>query len=262
MRTSRCFCLALCVFASVVFQETKVFGAESSQENSPKEPNVYVDISQSARENAVSFDGIRGLLGLFFTMQNFEASIGNSKNFTGNNMNQFGLYFGMEYSKSFRKGFLIAVNMETDISKKKKKEGSWKDLNDEYNIQRGQVYLGEKTGKLESDAICPGVALKCGYILPKYESVIFLKLGISKVNGKYYYNSSGAEVCNVNVNTYVPSLGLGVERKINRKWGAAIEANLPIKRSTKNIQDNVEHKMKVGRKDLRLMAIYSISQGK
>ncbi|MDR1983028.1 MAG: hypothetical protein LBQ08_04525, partial [Holosporaceae bacterium] len=147
-------------------------------------------------------------------------------------------------------------------SKKNQKDGAWKDLNNEYYAQHGQIYLGDKTGKLESNALCPGINLRCGYIFPKYESMVFLKIGISKVNGKYYYNSGGAEVCNVNVNAFVPSIGVGVEKKINRKWGASLEANLPMKRNTKNIRDNIEHKTRVGCTDLRLMAIYSISQGK
>ncbi|MDR1982809.1 MAG: hypothetical protein LBQ08_03370, partial [Holosporaceae bacterium] len=100
MRTPGWFCLALCAFASAVSGESsdepKVLGGESAQESADGGPSVYADISQSAREDAVSFDGIRGLLGLLLAMQKFEASVGSSKNFTNNSIDKFGLYFGME----------------------------------------------------------------------------------------------------------------------------------------------------------------------
>ncbi|MDR0632449.1 MAG: hypothetical protein LBF54_04425 [Holosporaceae bacterium] len=240
---------ALCVFGVL---------AEKSDNDASSDPTVYVDISKSAREDAVSFGGARGLFGADLAFQDFDASVGNASNSTKNNVNLLGVCLGMEYAKAFRKGFLVAVDVGMDVSKKAKKDGSWSALNSEYETQRGVAHPGSRTGKLDSDTVSLNVAVKGGYLLPTYNSMMFLKLGVSKVGGTYSYKQGNNKVCDVKVSAYVPSLGLGIERKINKKWGASLEANLSLKKTSKKNCDNVEHKVKIGRTDIKLMAIYSV----
>ncbi|MDR2158388.1 MAG: hypothetical protein LBO02_03675 [Holosporaceae bacterium] len=249
MKVVSCFCFALCVSSALA-------------EDAGATPKIYSDISESAQEDAVSFDGIRGFLGLNFLSQRFDASVGNSNNFTENKMNLFGLCLGMEYAKAFRKGFLVAIDVGVDVSKKNKKEGNWSALNEQFEAQQGPFHWGNRTGRFEKDLICPRVALRGGYLIPSYKSMIFVKLGICRISGVYLYEVNGVKVCNVDVGVYVPSLGLGIERKINRKWGASLEANWSMKKVSKGVYDMSEHKIKVGNRDIRLMGIYSISHDK
>jgi hypothetical protein len=188
----------------------------------------------------------------------FQSSVGESSNYTNINSNLLELYLGLEYSKSFKKGFLLAVYIGTDISKNKKSSGGWGEINREYEAQRGGSYA-DRTGKFEKNALCPAVSLKCGYLLNSLESVLFLKLAVSRLSGVYTYNSADKEVCKVSLSSYVPSIGLGFERKINKKWGASLEANISIERKSKRLADTVDHAVKVKRTDVKMMAIYSIS---
>ncbi|MDR3187472.1 MAG: hypothetical protein LBT63_03540 [Holosporaceae bacterium] len=250
MRLLGCFCFALCLFRCHADDEGKV------------ESKVYADISETAQNAAVSFGGIRGLLGISMLFQKFGASIENSGNFTEKSMNIFGASAAMEYAKEFRHGFLVAVDIGADISPKSKKEGDWNTVNREYESQRGAVYPGTRSGKFETDAFSPNIALKGGYLLPTYKSVIFVKIGVSQVSGVYYYKRDGAKVCDVGVKAFVPSIAFGGERKINNKWGASLEVGMSIKRRVKRKEDSVEHNIKIDRTIMKFMAIYDISQQK
>jgi hypothetical protein len=263
MKIIGCFCFILCAFN--VFSENsddadeKPVAVNPPVEDKKTEPKIYVDISKSARENAVSFDGLRGVFGVCFSGSNFESSVGGSSNYTNISSKLLEAYFGVEYSKSFKKGFLLAVNIGADISNSTKSKCGWSEINREYEVQRGMFYTANRTGKFEKSTLCPGVAFKCGYLLPSLESVLFLKFAISRLNGVYTYNSGNKEICKVSSNNFIPSIGLGIERKINKKWGASLEANISIKRSTKHVADTVEHVVKAKRADVKMMAIYSIA---
>jgi hypothetical protein len=89
--------------------------------------------------------------------------------------------------------------------------------------------------------------------------VAFLKLGVSKVGCSYSYTQSGVKMYDVDVSTFVPSIGLGFERKFNKKWGVAIEGNISLKQTKKKTQMNIEHKIKMDRKDLRILGTYTLS---
>ncbi|MDR2781798.1 MAG: hypothetical protein LBB21_05110 [Holosporaceae bacterium] len=264
MKSICCFCLALCAFYAFSEEVSDKYSekpkvVKPSEDSTKVEPKIYVDISKSAQEEAVSFDGVRGLLGICFSSSEFSSSVGDSTNFTSISSSLLDIYLGLEYSRSFKKGFLLAIDVGTDISKKGKNEGNWATFNKEYEAQRGAFNLGNRTAKFEKSLMCPGVALKCGYLIRSLESMLFLKLMVSRLNGVYTYNSNDKKVCKVEANVYIPSVGIGFERKINKKWGASMEVNLSFKREIKLIGDEVEHDVKASRKDIKLMATYSIS---
>jgi hypothetical protein len=248
MRALVCFCLALGVLNVLAEEENKDVGLE---------PKIYADISKSAQEDAVSFGGIRGLVGIGAAFQNIDASVGDGGAFTKNNVNSFGLCLGLEYAKAFRKGFLIAVDVGLETSKKIEKENNWKELNGEYAIQRGK----DGIGKLKKDAISPMAALKFGYLLPTHESMVFAKLGVSQIGGSYCYKENGLE-SSADFKVYIPSVGVGIERKINKKLGASLEADLSIKRNFKSSLGGFDHNTRISRFDLRLIAAYSVSKDK
>jgi hypothetical protein len=231
--------------------------AEDAQDVDEFNPKVLSDISESAQGEAVSFDGIHGLFGLDFGLHKFGATIGSSDNFTQCNMNLFALCLGLEYAKSFRKGLLIAVDIDCSLSFNGKKEESWKDLNSEYESSHGEPNGGNRTGKLEKDALSPSVAVKCGYLLSKYKSMIFFKVGVSKLSGAYHFRRNDA-TSKVDFNAYVPVIGLGAERKFNSKLGISAEVSFSMKKNAKKTAGSVEHKTEIERTGARLMAVYNM----
>jgi hypothetical protein len=263
MKIISCFCIffgAFSVFSAENSEQSKQepSAVKPSGENKEIKPKIYADISKSAQDEAVSFDGIRGIFGLGMVSSGFGASVKGSSNFTDIKSNLMKMYLGLEYSKSFKKGFLLAVNIGTDLGKREEKKGGWDELNKEYALHK-EAPSENHSGKFEKSLICPEVALKCGYLLPSMESILFLKVGISRLNGVYTYNSNDKEVCRLEANVYVPSIGLGFERKINKKWGASLEANFPINRKIKSVQDSIEHVVKAKSTNIKLMATYSVS---
>ncbi|MDR1560948.1 MAG: hypothetical protein LBS23_01180 [Holosporaceae bacterium] len=238
-----------------------VFGDDDASNNTETKPKLFADISRSAQENAVSFDGMQALFGFNFAFQNFIASVGNSKNLTQNKMDAFGARVGVGYSKSFKKGLLVAINIVADVLKKSKKDGNWNVCNQEYENQRGAVYPGERTSHLETDVFSPNIALKCGYLFPGFQSVIFATISVAKISGTYSYKRDGANVCNVGVNAYIPSLGLGIWRKFNRQWGASLEADFALnKPKYKKTEDSVEHTTKFSHRiNINVVATFSIT---
>ena len=187
----------------------------------------------------------------------FGASLGESNNFTSNNMNLFGICFGLEYSKTFRKGFLLAAGIDLSLTKGKK-EGNWKDLNGEYDSQHEASPYEDKNGKLEKNALSPSVMVKCGYLLPEYKTVLSIKCAISRRNSNYQYKLKDA-ISKVNFNAFIPSVGLVAEKKINDKFGASLEVNFAMNKKSNRTVDGFKHKMNMKRSDIKLMGIYTIS---
>jgi len=248
-------------------EPTEVKAPDDTDDDSGK-PKVYADISDSAQKNAASFDGVRGVIGFNFSKNKFGASarqahqqgssLSENFNYTENSIDLFGLCFGVEYSKSFRSNFLVAGDVGIDLTKKEAKEGAWSDLNKDYD-ERLPTYTPPKTGKLEKKAITLRGGIKCGYMIPSYKSMVFLKLGVSKVDGRYYYNHDTASGADVQFSVYVPSVAIGVEKKFNKQWGASLEASISMKRSNNyTASDTSEHSVRVGRNDVRLMGIFNI----
>lgn len=227
------------------------------------EPTVYCDISEEAQEAAVSFDGVNAFAGLMFQHIISQAGTINIPGETKNSFNKVGATFGVGYSKALRKGFLVGVEAGVDVARKGKKEAGWNDLNSAYSQEAQKKYAaGNKSGKLETDAITPSFKLTAGYALPKYQLALFLKVGVSKLKSTYNYSHNGANVSSVNLSKFVPSIGVGIERKCNSKLGVAVEASISQKKSGIDMQDGVSHKIRLGRTDLKVMGIYSVSSQK
>ncbi|MCR5224760.1 MAG: hypothetical protein K6C34_01630 [Alphaproteobacteria bacterium] len=228
------------------------------------EPTIYADISEAAQVDAVTFDGFRGFIGMVFQTMNYQACTAKTSENTENKMNIFSLSVGVEYAKAFRKGFLIGVDISADINKKKKKDGNWTDLNRAYDTDTVGTYgnAALKKGKLESEALTPNMSVKLGYLMPRYNSILFLKAGLSKLGGTYVYSYSGADVSKVDVSKFIPVIGLGGEYKINSKLGAGLEANMSLGKTATKDLGGVSHKIKLSRKDIRLMGTYRISAGR
>ena len=228
------------------------------------EPKIYVDISEAAQEEAVTFDGFRTLFGVVYQYVKYRAFTANNSQDTENKMNMFSLAVNAEYARSFRNGFLVGVDIGTDISQNKKKEGSWADLNAAYDGDTSATYTvtALKNGKLETGIFTPYIALKAGYAIPRVELLAFLKAGLSRLSGTYHYTYGGAKISKVEVSKFVPHIGLGVEHKINSKWGAILEANISLHKECTKTLGGVSHKIKLGRSDIRIMGTYRMAAPK
>lgn len=242
MRRIVCLCSALCLFNVYSFDDEMA-------------PTIYADVSQSAINNAVSFDGFHALVGLGFALQEYNSSITNGNNFTSNDMNVFTFIGGFEFAKSFKNNLLIGVAILVDMSQKKKKEGDWQSLNADFDAR----YAGNKYGKLNTDLLTPSIGVKVGYVFQEHKTAIFAKVGASRVSGSYSYFLNGGKFSDIDVNAVVPTVGLGAEHKLNKQWGISLEANMPVKRISKKTANNVEHRIKVGRTDIRFLGVYSVA---
>lgn len=247
MKRIICICSVLCLF--------NAFSVDNAAEEA--EPTIYADVSQSAINNAVSFDGIRGIIGIGIGFQQYNSSISGGSNYTSNDMNVFALTAGIGYAKSFKNNLLIGIDILADLSTKKKKEGDWKTLNSDFDITQA----GDKHGKLNTDMLTPSIGIRVGYACPEHKTAVYGKFGISRVSGSYEYTLNGNKVADVDVNAIIPTLGIGAEHRFNKQWGVSLEANMPIKRVNKKTAGNVEHKIKVGRTDIRLLGIYNLALG-
>ncbi|MDR3179820.1 MAG: hypothetical protein LBT70_02880 [Holosporaceae bacterium] len=220
------------------------------------EPEIYADPSDSAVQNAVSFDGAKILCGLGMSMQKYAASVKGCENFTSNSTNAFNVIVGMEYAKSFKKGLLMSGGARIKITKKQKKELDWNSMNAGYNELK--KVTGVRSGYMENSAMIPVALVKCGYALKEYKSVAFATLEIAWMSVSYSYTLDGEKVCNVSTKSMVPQIGLGIERKWNKKIGLLAEVSFPIKRMCKTTADGVEHRIRVGQTSLKLLMSISL----
>ena len=127
----------------------------------------------------------------------------------------FGLTAGLEYAKSFKNKLFLAVQVLADISSRKKKEDSWKALNEDFDSRVSAA--GERKARLQTDMITPSLGLKAGYLFRKQRCVAYLKLGIARISGKYTYDLNGTNFATASVNAIAPNIAIGGEYRINKK---------------------------------------------
>ncbi len=221
---------------------------------------VYSDVSKKAQQNAIKYDGWKILGGLTYSMSMFSAGAKGSVVYTENNINNFMLTFGLDYSKRFRKRFLLGAVGLLDIWKAQRKGGDWQDFNYEYYSRVGPNYwnYGTLDGGLKTQSIIPEFAVKGGYIFRRMGTVVYLKAGAQYMRCEYVYTNSGLEVCSYEVVKFVPLIGFGGQKRLNKKFGIAFELNFPFKRDYEKTIDNLTHRVKVGRKTIRVLVTYSI----
>jgi hypothetical protein len=228
---------------------------DSDDGDSSNDPTVISDISKSAVEKAVSYDGTRLLFGLDFGMQDFSACTATNATITKQNINAMGVALGGEYSHSFKNGLNIGGTMLIDVASKKTKDGPCNEFNSAANLGTGV------TAKLTRDVFTPSFALKLAYPIKSYKSIIYGKAGVARVTGTYEYitTNSGAKE-EVNANAMVPFLVIGLERKINKKFGVLVELAWSLKKSLKKPYGttNAVHNIDVSRKDLRILGTFSL----
>lgn len=231
-----------------------IYGNDASV---PGMPTVYTDISEAAQEDSIKFDGTKLFAGAKYSQCKINIGITNSGSPVDHAMNFLGLTVGGEYAKSLKKKFLVSVGIALSVETRGRKEGTWKEINPAYYTGKGQPQ-GDSYAALETVTLIPVISLKLGYQLKSYSSLLFLKAGVSMEKVKCVYKFNGNEIGNAKMMCYTPLVGIGVERKFNHKWGAAIEATSSIARKSKKIIDNYSHQIRFRRVGAAVMGTYTL----
>lgn len=240
----------------------QTFASNSANNTNTMEPIVEAQISQSAVDKAASPDGVKCAFGFLISPQEYEASIANGKGTTAQKLNVFAITAGAEYAKSFKNRLFLAVQLLLDFAKKKKQEGNWHALNEDFDFYSYMLpIIGEKRAKFQTDMVTPSLGLKAGYLFRKQRCVAYFKLGISRLSGEYTYKLNNENFANVKANTIAPNLSIGCEYRINNKIGVSAEIGFPIKKNIhKKSFYGVEHRTKISRMEIRILGTYTISK--
>jgi len=230
-------------------------------------PDVYMDISKRAQQNAIRYDGWKIVGGLTYSMPSFQATIKGSSLKTEQTLNNFMVTMGVEWSKKIKKKFLIGASVSADIWRTQEKKGEWQEFNYAfYESPNAQSYITKNDsldGRLKMSSIIPELSVRGGYIFRNFETVAFLKVGAQYMQANYRYALSGHEICSAKAVKLIPIIGIGGYKRYNKKLGFSLELNFPFKRDTEQTLNDVGggtviHKIKMGRKTVRILATYSI----
>ena len=257
MRFVSCFCLGMLAFEVLAEDGNASWGSGSS-------PEVYIDVSKKAQQNALKHDGMRIMGGLTYSMSSFNATIRTGSRRTKQSMNNFMLTLGIDYSKKFKKNFILGITLLLDFWKAQKKTGDMQIFNYDYYDRSQSTWanlFNTLSGELKIPCIIPEISLKGGYIFHNLGTVAFLKLGAQRLQAEYTYYVDGKRISSVNATKFIPLFGIGGHKRFNKKWGVSVEVNFPFKREHEGITDygNVTyHKIRMGRTTVRVLATYSI----
>jgi hypothetical protein len=219
------------------------------------EPTIYADVSQTAVDDAVSFDGLHCMAGLSLILHEYGASVSGGNNYTPNDISTIAPTIGVGYTKTFNGNFLLGIDVLTSFSKKEKKCENWNTLNSDFD--RLFPAANRKNGILTTDIFEPSLGLKFGYIFKEYKFAAFGKLIASKIGGKFAYYSD-LKNCNFNVNAVIFGISVGGEMKFNKKFGASLEIGTFMKKQVKKTNENTEHIVKFGKTDVKVLLIYNL----
>ncbi|MBR1735078.1 MAG: hypothetical protein IJ730_06520 [Alphaproteobacteria bacterium] len=246
-------CYSLCI---LILLDT----VNANDMTDPNGPMVTSKISQETINKALAPDGFKGIMGILTGSQKFESSVEGIDESATKSIRPFALTVGIEYAKSFKNKFFLAINLLGDIGNKKKKEESWQEINPGFNKAIGGN--ANKSVKLENERLTPSLGIKAGYWFRKWKSVAYLKLGISKLGGKYTYYLNENKVDTINANCFATNLAIGGEYRINTKLGAGGEIGFPIGKKThkKTTVNGIRHQAKLSRFEIRIFGVYTISK--
>lgn len=256
MKFANCFCLGLLV-CDVFAQGGNTFGDDSG-------PEIYADISKKAQQNAIKYDGLKILGGLTYSMASFDATIRTGSSRTKQNVNNFMLTLGLDYSKKFKKSFIVGGMFLLDFWKAQKKSGDMQIFNYDYydrNLVSWASLYNTLSGELKTPCMTPELAIKGGYIFRNMGTIAFLKLGVQRMKAEYIYYVDGIKISSVKAIKYIPLFGIGGHKRFNKKLGVSFELNFPFKREYEGETDygsKIYHKVKMGRTTVRVLATYSI----
>ena len=165
-----------------------------------------------------------GIGGSFLKCEIKDKNTGN--NVFSKNTNRFIGTVGLGYGKVFKDKFYIGLEALLDFTKNKK-----------WGMDNGDG----TTTHLESKGLFPSVGLRLGYVVPKYNTMVYLK-----VSGSYSQMEgwSDDDPEKEKVSKIAPSLALGVEKAFGKRFTARLEGDYRFK--SKKTEENAELKAHEG----------------
>lgn len=234
------------------------YGGENNME-----PKVLAQISPSAVDKALSPDGLKAILGIYFGPQKFESMVVTDNKAlsqkTSKKMSVFAVSLGVEYAKSFKNSLFVAAQLLVDLGPKKKQSGEWSTINEAFDKSIDPIqYPGERKGQVCTDFFTPSIGLKIGYRFRKFRSNVYLKFAFSRLAGEYRYYLQDEIFGQIKANTVTLSGCLGAEYRMSKKFGVGLEIGAPFQRKSnkKKIKD-VEHESKMSRVEVRALVYYT-----
>lgn len=260
--------LSLGLFFGFSVELAALDGGGKNKGNTKMEPIIMAKISKSAIDKALSPDGLKAILGIFFGPQKYEGAISsNDKQFSKKTVKKMSIFagtLGVEYAKSFRNGLFLAGNLLLDLGPKRKQSGDWKNVNESFDAKMDVhgVSKNERKVYIQTELFTPSVGVKVGYRFRNIRSLAYGKLELSRLAGRYKYTLNGKNFSTINANTLTLSAAVGGEYRVNQKIGVGFEFGFPIQRKThkKKVEYGVEHLTRMSHVEIRLLGYYTISK--
>ena len=263
-----------------------VYSGDASNELTPMDPTQFVTISQNAMDEAAAPSCGYMIFGVGIGTQTYEASVDRDEPaepalgfipipkehyFTKNQIRIPSVIVGGGYFNTLSNNIVVGYDAVAQISRKKKKEGTWDGMNLAHTqvVQRLSVggslseeqleHLGGEKARLVSNMIVPTGGLKGGYWFKGLKTIIYGKVGVSMLSGTYYYYSNNQKMFDVKANVFVPTLAFGAEVRFSKKYGIIAEYSFTKKRTVTKSVMQIDHKFILNRNDIRIMLTYAIN---
>lgn len=214
--------------------------ADTTVVTAHEEPTIV----EQAPEECCSpdFGGIQFILGIggsFLKAEVKDKDHGtNSK--ISKNVNRFIGTVGLGGGKVFKDKFYVGMEVLFDFTKNK----DW--------TERFTYNGVEQNAKLKSNGLFTSLGLRLGYIVPKYNTMVYFKVAGSHSSAKANFETANKELKAAKI---VPTLALGVEKAFCKKFTARLEGEYRFKGTKK--EDGYEVKANDGF-NIRALVSYNV----
>ncbi len=160
------------------------------------------------------------------------------------NANRFIGTLGLGYGKTFRNKWYVGIETLLDFTKNKK----W-----ELPLENGV------SSHMKSGGLFPSLGLRLGYVIQKYNTMVYFKIAGSHSSFKVWTEGVPAAEGGdqeYKVNKVVPTFTLGLEKAFGKRFTARLEGEYRF-RSTKTVDDDAELKGNEGF-NVRALVSYNV----
>lgn len=194
------------------------------------------------------FGGIQFILGIggSFLKAELKDKDTDTNSKISKNANRFIGTVGIGGGKVFKDKFYLGMEVLFDFTKAK-------DWTEKFAFNRNGARLEGDT-KLKSNGLFTSLGLRLGYIVPKYNTMVYFKVAGSHSSVKANGTAAGKDY-EIKAAKIVPTLALGVEKAFCKKFTARLEGEYRFKGSKK--EDGIEIKGNDGF-NIRALVSYNV----
>ena len=216
--------------------------ADSTVVSVHEEPAVVVEQQAPESYSNPSFDGLNFILGIGGSF--LKCKLQNDNVTYSKNANRFIGTLGLGYGKTFRNKWYVGIEALLDFTKNKKWE----------LFSKNRV-----SSHMKSGGLFPSLGLRLGYVIQKYNTMVYFKIAGSHSSCKAWTEGVSAADGGdqeYKANKIVPTLTLGLEKAFGKRFTARLEGEYRFK-STKTIDDDGELKGNEGF-NVRALVSYNV----